>query len=186
MINKFKQKGFTVLESLVAITVLSLTISGAFASVQTSLSQSIMAKDEVRAFYLAQEAVEFIRNKRDANQLLRINGNDRSISWLAGISRVVGDPCYFGKVCTVDIINNRLDYCGVSWEDCYNNGQYLKQDQTNFRYQYSTGNNTNFKRSVMLEEISSTEIAVVVRVYWTKGLITRDFKFKTHLLNWVP
>ena len=104
MIKKiFKSsKGFTVLESMVAIFVLSLSISGAFSAVQQSLSQSIISKDEVKAFYLAQEAIEIIRNKRDSNQLDKIT-NGSPNSWLFGISDNPTDPCYFGKICIIEL-----------------------------------------------------------------------------------
>ena len=60
-------KGFTIVESLVAIIILVLAITGATAVVQTSLSSYIFSKDQIVSFYLAQEAFEQIRNLRDEN-----------------------------------------------------------------------------------------------------------------------
>lgn len=200
MMNKFKiknlklkisgkQKGFTVLESLVAIFILSLSISGVFTAVQRSLSQTIIAKDEVKAFYLAQEAIEIIRNKRDTNQLARINGNSIGTPWLSGLASGASDPCYFGDICMVDIVtfnpvnNTGFVKCGNIWGSC---GQNLRQDPTTFLYQYSTGNPTNFSREIKLHQISAHEIVVTVRVSWSKGIFTRAYETKTHLFNLVP
>jgi type II secretory pathway pseudopilin PulG len=184
-------KGFTVLESIVAILILSLSISGVFSSVQQSLSQAAIAKDEVKAFYLAQEAIEIIRNKRDANQLNRVL-NGSSNTWLYGIAQDASDPCYFGKTCQADAnppYFPSLTYCGNSWESCTQN---LKQDSNTFLYGYVTGGTTNFKREMQIEPVSYdtdgnlVEVAIIVHVSWTKGsLPLMEFKAKTLLFNWI-
>ena len=176
-----KNRGFTILETIIAVLVLSLAISGVFSAVQQGLSQAIIAKDEVRAFYLAQEAIEIIRNKRDVNQLnITINGSPNS--WLFGIAQEATDNCYFGKICRADVSNMSLAYCGNAWGSCEN----LRQHPTEFRYGYDSGwPVTNFKREIQIESVNANEITVTVRVSWTKGLISQEFKAKTHLFNWI-
>ncbi|MFH0804355.1 MAG: type II secretion system protein, partial [Candidatus Zambryskibacteria bacterium] len=145
MIKKFKNKGFTVLESIVAIAILSLSVSGAFSAVTQSLSQATIAKDEIRAFYLAQEAIEIIRNKRDANQLAIINTG--SGNWTDGII----SACPAGRTCTIDVTNLSIYDCGTGgWGSCT---QYLKQDPDTFLYSYGSGNTTNFKREIQIETV---------------------------------
>lgn len=192
MINKFKikkglprgasaKRGFTVLESIVAIMILSLSISGAFSAVQQSLSQAMIAKDEIKAFYLAQEAVETIRNKRDANQLIKINTGP--VSWLNGIT----SACPFStavikNTCTVDTTDFNIVNCGGDWGSCPN----LRQNPLIFVYGYEESwPASNFKREIQIESINANEIIVTVRVTWTKGVIDKEFKIKTHLLNWI-
>lgn len=187
--NKIKQRGFTVLESIVAIAVLSLSVSGAFAAVTQSLSQAIIAKDEIKAFYLAGEAIEIIRNKRDNNQLAKLNGS--AVSWLSGIAENGSDPCYYGKTCRTDSVSTSLVQCGLAWGACPG----LNQNQTTFLYNYSPtdSNNvaTNFKREIQIELVQTDsfgnprEIAVTVKISWTKGVTTREFKIKEHLFNWI-
>jgi prepilin-type N-terminal cleavage/methylation domain-containing protein len=176
--KKFKnQEGFTILESIIAILILSLSISGAFSAVQQSLSQSIISKDEVKAFYLAQEAVEIIRNKRDANQIIKINTG--SGDWLDGI--IGPSDCSLGGICKVDAkAADKIQSCSSSCEN-------LKQDTLTFLYNYNpSGDDTNFNREIQIESISPNEIAVIVRITWTKGsLITRELKVKTLLFNWI-
>lgn len=185
---KNKKRGFTVLESIVAITILSLSISGVFTSIQQSLSQATMSKDEVKAYYLAQEAMEMIRNIRDTNRLTRIDTG--SGDWLDGISSVGTDPCYFGKVCKVDATGPSLiylSYCGTDWGDC----PFLNQDSATYIYSYGSGDATKFKREVKIERVrddalgNPVEIAVIVRITWSKGIINRSFEAKTYLLNWI-
>ena len=38
---------------------------------------------------------------------------------------------------------------------------------------------------VKIESINANEVAVTVRVSWTKGVVTREFKVKTLLFNWI-
>lgn len=187
--TKYKnQRGFTILESIVAILVLSLSVSGVFSAVQQSLSQAIIAKDEVKAFYLAQEAVEIIRNKRDINQLDKINGGSRT--WLDGII----DKCSFGSICTVEAISfNNIVNCGSEWGNCPFLKQNLNQSSNTFSlYGYNSAwTDTNFKREIKIERVrddlfgNPVEIAVVVRIFWTKGSKNMEFKAKTYLFNWI-
>src|SRR3989344_3216228 len=174
-----RQRGFTILESLVAIVVLSISISGAFSAVQQGLSQSIVAKDEIKAFYLAQEAIEVIRNRRDVNQLYKIDNPTTLNTWLYGIAENSGDDCYFGNTCLVDAtsVSDPFKPFSDSW---------LRQDATTFLYSYDGGDPaTNFKREVQIESINVDEVSVTVRIVWKNGLITREFKVKALLFNWI-
>src|SRR3989344_8733451 len=108
--------GFTLVETLVAISILTLSIAGAFTAVQSGIQSSTFAKDQTTAFYLAQEGMEFIKNKRDENALNSINEQPNPVTnWLTGLSDDPdNDPCYFGSVCRVDVTvssPNDVVYC---------------------------------------------------------------------------
>lgn len=183
--------GFTVLESIVAIAVLSLSIAGVFSAIQQSFSQATIAKDEVKAFYLAQEAIEIIRNKRDANQLKNAAGI--TSSWLTDIAEDSTDPCYFNKICETDGFSKILVPCSgtpATLDSCDNLKQNTDPNDPNYAmYTYESGSSwktTNFKRSIQIESVNADEIAITVQVSWTKGsLITRKFKAKAHLFKWI-
>ena len=49
------KKGFTIIESLVAISILTLAITGATSAIQAGISSYTFSKDQIIAFYLAQE-----------------------------------------------------------------------------------------------------------------------------------
>jgi prepilin-type N-terminal cleavage/methylation domain-containing protein len=58
-------KGFTLIETLVAITILMISIAGPLTIAQKSLTAATIAKDQVIASFLAQEMIEQIKNDRD-------------------------------------------------------------------------------------------------------------------------
>lgn len=168
--------GFTVLESIVAIMILSLSISGVFSAVQQGLAQTALSKEETRAFYLVQEAVEIIRNKRDSNQLSTINGP--AVSWLQGIVGAVDCPA--GGICRVDA------YAADKIQSCAGSCENLKLDGTTYIYNYTSGNLTNINRKVQIESVNADEIKIIVTVSWpTKWGFEREFKVRTHLFNWI-
>lgn len=65
MSRKSVQSGFTILETLVAIAILIIAITGPLAIVAQSLRSSYFSRDQITAYYLAQEAIEYVRNTRD-------------------------------------------------------------------------------------------------------------------------
>ncbi len=183
MIQIQHKKGFTIIETIVALTIVSLAVAGVFSAVRTGLVGSIISKDETRAFFLAQEAIEILRQKRDSNKLLSIN-TGTPVNWLTGISaNSASDPCRAGGTCRVDAINQSLTYCGVSWGSCSN----LLQD-SDWRYGYQSGTATRFKREVQVECSgacnASSEARVTIRVSWSKGLSNYTLQVKTLLMNW--
>lgn len=66
MNNKFimKNKGFTIIETLVAITILMIAVAGPLTIAQKSLMASIYARDQIVASYLAQEVMEEYKNSK--------------------------------------------------------------------------------------------------------------------------
>ncbi len=166
-------KGFTIIESLVAIAVLTLAIMGAMSAAQSGLSSYIFSKEQIVSFYLAQEGFEQIRNIRDEN---RLNGR----SWLTGIASNSSDPCYFGQACVVSPAESGVATRCPSVGAC----PLVRQSPAGFYGYDSSWNATPFRREITLSAVSATEIAVTVTVNWSKGSVVRQFKARENLLNW--
>lgn len=175
IINKTDKDGFTIIESLVAIAILLAAVIGVTSAIQTSISSYIFSKDQIVAFYLAQEGFEQIRNIRDENAL-----NDRH--WLSGLSEDASDPCSFGDLCIVDPVVTTVPIkCVGAPAVCPN----LRQDDVEGFYGYDGDwSETNFKREILLTEIADDEISISVTITWSKGLTTRQFIARENLLNW--
>src|SRR3989344_61506 len=172
-----KVEGFTLIESLVAISILVAVITGTTKAIQTGISSYIFSKDQIIAFYLAQEGFEQIRNIRDENSL-----NNRN--WLTGLSAVSSDPCWFGpspaqKACRVapaDPVNGNVAIeCGAPGS-CPVLLQNVSSGFFGYGYNDISWKATVFKREIMLTQINSDEISVSVTVNWSKGIVNRQFK----------
>ncbi|MDB5194040.1 MAG: seg [Parcubacteria group bacterium] len=167
-------KGFTIIETLVAVAILIVAVTGAFSAAQTGLSSAIFSKNEVIAFYLAQEGVENIRNIRDENGL-------KGQAWLTDIANVPADPCYFGKACITDSITNTISPCSGGASTC----PVVLEDPVNGFYGYnSSWAATPFTRSIVLTQINANEVSILVTVTWSKGIVARNFHVRENILNW--
>lgn len=60
-----KGGGFTLIETLVAISIFSISILAMMAVLADGISDTNYAKTKITASYLAQEGIEYIRNMRD-------------------------------------------------------------------------------------------------------------------------
>ena len=172
--NKKENKGFTIVESLVAITILVLAIVGVSSAIRTGISSYIFSKDQIIAFYLAQEGFEQIRNIRDENAL-------KGQNWLTDISANSSDPCWFSNACIVDPILNDLPTRCSAPGSC----PVLRQQASTDFYGYdSSWAATIFRREIVLTQVNAHEISVVVTVNWSKGTTNRQFKARENILNW--
>jgi Tfp pilus assembly protein PilV len=105
-IKNKKEAGFTIVESLVAIFILVLSITGPMAFTQSGLRAAFVSRDQITAFYLAQDAIEYVKNIRDNNsiKLLDVSAGNDPVSWIDGLSNCnVSDISQSG--CTIDTLS---------------------------------------------------------------------------------
>ena len=84
-----KKDGFTLLEVVLAIFILSLSAFGGFSLIQSTVISASLSKQKLTAYYLAQESLEVVRNIRDGNWLKR--REDSGVLWTDGI--LTGGEC---------------------------------------------------------------------------------------------
>lgn len=103
----FARKGFTLLETLVAIFLLTLALTGPIYIATLAIRSSVESRDSISAYYLAEEVIEAIRNKRDTRSLSRTALPDGS-EWLRDAApktdSVTGTTDCFNKNGTIDRI----------------------------------------------------------------------------------
>lgn len=63
------RRGFTLIETLVAISIFSISILAMMAVLADGISDTNYAKTKITASYLAQEGIEYVRNMRDNHVL---------------------------------------------------------------------------------------------------------------------
>lgn len=114
MLSNIKIKGFTLVETVVAVSVLIIGVLGVFTVVQNITFSSQVNSSKFTAAYLTQEGIELVRNKRDSN-------------WLAGQPWDSGLPSgtetgLLGKFSRTTTIsspapNKRVVTVNVSWQE---------------------------------------------------------------------
>ena len=93
---KYKSKrGFTLLEVITAIFILTVGTGASFALIQQTLLASSLIEFKLIASYLAQEGIEIVRNIRDTNWLQEQRNTEpaKSSPWDDGLCG--GGTCYW-------------------------------------------------------------------------------------------
>ena len=168
------RRGFTLIETLVAVSLLTVAIVAPMTLTTRSLSAAYYARDQITAFHLAQEAVESVRNVRDGNILTNALGG--SVDLLSGIPSITGQPF------TVDTRNGSMEQCPVTCPPLKTDGEL---------YGYENGSPwvaTRFTRTVRAEPVSGNadEVRVSVTVSWRSGSFqTRTFTISENLYRWI-
>ena len=165
--------GFTLVETFVAITILAFSLVAPISIAASSIASVRYARDQITAFYLAGEALEYVRNVRDRNNQAGLNSPE---TWLSNLS-----ICQNIDGCSVDSITDEIlpaNFCGSAACPLSFSGGVYGYD--------STAPQSPFTRIVKLTSPTSLEEAVVdVMVSWqTKGLPDRTIVIREILWNW--
>lgn len=182
--------GFTLVETLVAVLLLTMTIILPYYAIQRSLTATFSARDDLIASSLAQEAIEYVRGVRDNNYLLGRTGAD----WLYGLDGGSAERNCVSVPCSVDAtrgsdVNLAVQQCLVQSGQipCYNVPLYLSASTNLYTHQVS-GTRSPYVRYVQLEKISvqgqEDAVKVTATVTWvyhgTHTVTVTDI-----LTNWI-
>ncbi|MEZ4156826.1 MAG: hypothetical protein R3B52_02560 [Candidatus Paceibacterota bacterium] len=162
-------KGQLLIESLVAITVIVISILGIFTLVSRSLSLNRVVNDQYVGTYLAAEGIEVIKNIVDTNVLTHCEPWNQGVN-TAGEYQVNYDTQLFGSQTLTQT----------------NGPAQLNFDGTMYSH-YSGGQPTKFYRSVTLDPITANHLKVVSLVQWeTRGNANFETVLEDHFYNWRP
>lgn len=162
-LRKDNNRGFTLIETLVAVSVLLIAVASPLVISQRGVASAGYAKEQLVAAYLAQDALEGVRAKRDENGM-------RNYNWLEGFAECVSGPC---------IIDTSTSPVMVEAD----NGEYLRLNAGGL-YQYDSGTVTPYKRTFTLETAGADrEVLVKVTVSWQSRFTDRQFTVSTRLFN---
>lgn len=177
--TRIRPRGFTLIETLVAVLILTTSVVGPLSIASKGLMSALVAKDQVIAFYLAQDAVEYIRFMRDSNKLA---GN----SWLTGLGSCISADA--SASCYVDSRLSTVTTCGGP--TCVNFPLYFDNATANKYFTYSQTGTTRtiFTRTVTIQTpigASNSEAQLEVVVSWRDtGSVTRQIAVFENLLDW--
>lgn len=172
-IQQSSNKSFTILEVMLAISVLTMVVAGSFALIQQTLISDSLNRSKLTAYYFAQEGIEMVRNIRDDNWL---NYN----SWEEGIAEGLA----------IDSPQNYIaDFQDTSLEDFED--KPLNLDGNGF-YSYLSGESTPFKRKISITKTDIPDtldaedyaLKVLVQVEWRERSKTHTIEVMDYLYNW--
>lgn len=167
------KKGFTLVEVLVAVFVISIALGGAFTAAQISLRYSIASQNRVVAFYLAQEGFELIKNVRDGNFQENLN------YWLEYIDVCEDETCRISAFPYLNDTWRTIGPCTPGSGDCL-----LRMSDDGRIWHTTSLSVTPFERYFTIEKTIDDEIRVDMTIAWTQG--SNDYTFETteYISNW--
>ncbi len=179
-----QNSGFSLIETLVAITVLLLVVVGPMRIISTSAKGSNFSSNQVTALFLAQEGLELARKARDENVLSNYNINsgvnaaywntftdNSSSGTYSACFNSAGCDFYYKNVSSsvgnggVEVVDCSSDNCKITYDADPNTSvrsHFISKAANRIQAQP-----TSFTRKVnFIETVSGQEVKVISTVSW--------------------
>ncbi|MFA6974147.1 MAG: hypothetical protein WC238_05445 [Parcubacteria group bacterium] len=162
-----KLRGFSMLESMLAVFVLSIGIVGVMSLLVSSMKHSMDSRDTIIATELAQEGLELVRNVRDNN----VASGEDAFKYFPAAS---GEICWIGiSQGYPNLLTNLAGMCPSA------GGEYRFgiSSTSNFygRYQPPANTLTKFSRKIVIEnDAASGGKKITSAVSWNGGVPDDD------------
>jgi len=188
--QKNNTKAFTLVEALVAISILMIAIAGPMTLAQKGLSTASLSKDQMIASFLAQDGIEAVKNIRDQIAISSSGGD-----WLEGtllkncMCNPLTENCDFDsptvpsnlKFCTIDTTRTwTSDSIQAGTLDDTKLKISSTEDGSFVKYDYSiSGEPSKFSRYINIKKtgnLNGNEAVVNVRVSWGPASSVTDQK----------
>ncbi len=156
-LNK-NNKGFTLLETIVAVGLIVVGLVAALVLITTSLFYVSNIQDRLAAANLTAEGIEVVRNIRDNNWL-------QNLVWNNGLA----DGDYQAAYDSMSLSLYSADPLLLDSNGVYN---------------YTSGETTSYVRKISILNLSNYEIRIVAAVTWQRRGITYSSSAEEHLFNW--
>ncbi|MDD5050416.1 MAG: prepilin-type N-terminal cleavage/methylation domain-containing protein [Candidatus Pacebacteria bacterium] len=179
-------RGFTLIETLIAISILMIAVIVPLSIVASALQSSYYARDQITAAYLAQDAIEYIRSLRDSD-VAYTNNHSGTPNPLGSWYSLLAASCTNGTGCDVGTLDSGSN---ESTGDSVTPGA-LKYDKDTGLYHASwsaSGSSSRFTRTVKVSIVrplqTTEEFQVSVHVGWTgSGAGNKNMDVSESLFN---
>lgn len=201
---KNNNTGFTLVETLVAVAIFSVSVAAVISVTASSVASTTSAKNRIVGNYLAQETIEYIRhfrNKYSAGVSVQYSWND----FLDNIAQCDGSLCVIPDPSLLDpeVAGGGFEVCSDQIR-CDDFPIYLEQSIQNFGegtalvpdngYYYqspsgSSNDETSFRRyfTIELEPLQQNEMKVIATVFWVeRNGVEKNITLSETLTNWLP
>ena len=196
-----KEKGFTLVEVLMALSIFSLALTGVITVAAQGGLNIRRAQFRLTANYLMSEGVEMMRSLRDNQVLYHTSLSSDIAASHAGwndFRDAVVSQCTASVPCDIDaediagagtssgaptfpwfsnITPCNSGYCPLYYD---NSSTYSAGYYNNLGY----GVKTPYSRSVVVTSVSPDEVQVTVTVRWVEGSSTQSISTSEDLFNW--
>lgn len=169
-------KGFTLVETLVAIAILMIAIAGPLTIASKGLTAATYAKNQVIASFLAQDLIEYVKSQE-------VNlGFDNFLSQFDEGSIA----CTFeADECNIDTTDSAANL------DRDNDGQLYFSPAGGYRPSASGATASPFRRIFFisnpdgstLTDLNTDQIKITVKIFWSTGILDNELVFESYLFD---
>lgn len=179
---KQKNKGFTLVETLMAISIFVFAVLGLSIISAGSVSNINFVRNRLVAQYLAEEGIELTRNIRDTQTI-----TDPSGGWVTFKGILDSGMCTTDDGCNIDpeqaiTSASGIVACNQSPTSCV-----IKMNGSNGYYGANiTDTDTIFKRQIIVDtsSFSGEEFSVTSIVTWNDGVNSKSITMVENIYNW--
>ncbi len=184
---KNNNKGFTLVETMVAVLILTLTIVSLMTVVSDSLFAARYARNDITAGYLLQEVIDDIRNDRDTSVFLQ-NTQTIDAAWTAFKTKYNNCTLSAGTGCFYDVVGGYTSPTVCTDTNC-RELYYDANANTTPYYMNDNGTNTGkvkagFQRRIVVTINGNDEMQIAVTVYWKNGGLSKSRTLTNSILKW--
>lgn len=183
--NKKRQSGFTLVETLVAISIFTLSVLALMVALGGGLKSASFAQSKVTASYLAQEGIELMRNMRDTF-VLYDGGQNGWSDFLTHVSDCQNKGCVFHTEELVYGDTNR-PITHITLDDCQASlcpPLYYHTDSGTYDYNAGAGDAvlSSYRRNIRISIINPHEARINSFVFW--GDQNNSVSFTENIFDW--
>jgi prepilin-type N-terminal cleavage/methylation domain-containing protein len=189
--------GFTLIETIMAIFILSITLVGLISLAAGGFYSVRYARNQIAADALLQESLEYVRNSRDT----AIQGGVSWLNWLTTLNVNAGGAangaplsqgCYSSNGCIIDPYTEgaKITACGTTCPTVWYYPTQGFYGYSSHSYPFPSSSDsyaTTFVRKVTaVVSADSNQITVTATISWLNGATTRSSRQSITVANWRP
>ncbi len=185
-------RAFTLIETMIAVAILTLAVSGPLYTANRAIVSAQTARDQLTASYLAQEGIEYVRQMRDNEFLAAYHAGGATVSSTAWGNFITGSDSAAitqcrASTCTLDPSRLMGTGSGFALETCSGTSckpLYLANGIYTLQSGIIGATETPFTRTVQAVDISATDERIISTVSWSYHNVPYTITIYDHLTPW--